>query len=70
MVKKVKKNIMKDVQTFLTNMKTYYAKSEFEHYIFRASNISDARYWVINHLDCSQEWTIGEVINPTRQPSK
>jgi hypothetical protein len=49
-------------------LRTYYAKSEFEHYTFRASNISDARYWIINHLDCSQEWTLEEVINPTRKP--
>jgi hypothetical protein len=51
-------------------MKTYYAKSEKEHYTFRAENISDARHWVINHLDCSQNWTTGEVINPTRQPNE
>ena len=50
-------------------MKTYYAKSNKEHYTFRASNISDARTWIQNHLDCSQEWTLGEVLNPTRQPS-
>jgi|688.fasta_scaffold1484367_2 hypothetical protein len=50
-------------------MKTYYAKSKTESYTFRASNISDARQWIINHLDTSQEWTLGEVLNPTRQLS-
>lgn len=46
-------------------MKTFYATSKVEHYTFKATNISDARHWVINHLDLSLEWTIGEVINPT-----
>jgi hypothetical protein len=50
-------------------MKTYYAKSKTEHYTFRAKNISDARNWIINHLDCSQEWTLGQIINPTKQPT-
>lgn len=53
-----------------TIMKTYYAKSKLEHYTFRALTILDARHWIINHLDCSQEWILGEVINPTRQPTK
>ena len=51
-------------------MKTYYAKSVKESYEFKAWNIHEARHWIINHLDCSQEWTLGEVINPTRQPTK
>ena len=46
-------------------MRTYYAKSNKEHYTFRAKNIYEARTWIINHLDTSQEWTLGEVINPT-----
>lgn len=46
-------------------MRTYYAKSSKEHYTFRASNISDAKHWVINHLDSSKEWIVGEIINPT-----
>ena len=46
-------------------MRTYYARSEKEHYTFRAKNISDARIWIENHLDCSQQWTFGEVMNPT-----
>ena len=51
-------------------MKTYYAKSKTESYTFMAWNIHEARTWIQNHLDCSQEWTIGEIINPTRQPNK
>jgi len=51
-------------------MKTYYAKSNKEHYTFRALDLSDARTWIQNHLDCSQEWTLGELLNPTRQPSE
>jgi len=50
-------------------MKTYYAKSKKESYTFMAWNIHEARTWIQNHLDCSQEWTLGEVLNPTRQPS-
>lgn len=46
-------------------MKTFYATSQREHHTFKASNLSDAKHWVINHLDLSQEWTFGEVINPT-----
>jgi hypothetical protein len=46
-------------------MKTYFAYSKKEKHQFKASNISDARHWIINHLDTSQEWTIGEVLNPT-----
>lgn len=47
-------------------MKKFYATSNTgTHYEFNASNISDARHWVINHLDLSQEWTIGELVNPT-----
>lgn len=42
-------------------MKTYFAKSEKEHYTFRAASLEDARHWVINHLDCSQTWDIGLV---------
>jgi hypothetical protein len=48
-------------------LRTYYAKSNKEHYTFRALNISDARHWIINHLDTSQEWTLGEVMNPPTQ---
>ena len=51
-------------------MKTYFAYSSKEKYHFKAKNISDARTWIQNHLDCSQEWTLGEVINPTRQPNE
>ena len=51
-------------------MKTYYAKSKTESYTFMAWNIHEARTWIQNHLDCSQEWTVGEVINPTRQPNE
>jgi len=43
-------------------MKTYYAKSNKEHYTFRALDLSDARNWIINHLDTSQEWVFGEVL--------
>ena len=32
-----------------------------------AWNIHEARTWIQNHLDCSQEWTLGEVLNPTTQ---
>jgi len=48
-------------------MKTYFAYSKKEKHQFKALNISDARNWIINHLDTSQEWTLGEVLNPTRQ---
>jgi len=48
-------------------MKTFYATSRVAHYTFEAINISDARHWVINHLDMSLNWTIGEVINPTEE---
>jgi hypothetical protein len=50
-------------------MKTYFAYSKKEKHQFKALNISDARNWIINHLDTSQEWTLGELLNPTRQPS-
>jgi len=30
----------------------------FEPTIFRAEDITDARHWVINHLDCSKTWHI------------
>lgn len=46
-------------------MKTYFAYSKNEQHQFQAKNIFDARNWIINHLDCSQEWTLGQVINPT-----
>ena len=29
-----------------------------ESYEFRAKDAEDARHWVINHLDCSNEWTV------------
>jgi hypothetical protein len=48
-------------------MKTYFAYSKKEKHQFKALNISDARHWIINHLDTSQEWTLGEVLNPTTQ---
>lgn len=49
-------------------MKTFYATSEIGgHYTFEATNISDARHWVINHLDISLEWTLGELINPVKK---
>jgi hypothetical protein len=48
-------------------MKTYFAYSKKEQHQFKALNISDARHWIINHLDTSQEWTLGEVMNPTTQ---
>lgn len=51
-------------------MKTFYAKSKKEHYTFRALTLADARNWIINHLDCSQEWTLGEIINPTIKPTE
>jgi hypothetical protein len=47
-------------------MKTYFAYSTKEQHIFEAKNISEARDWITNHLDCSQEWKIGEIINPTK----
>ena len=25
---------------------------------FKAETLTDARHWVINHLDCSKEWTL------------
>lgn len=28
-----------------------------ERYEFKAEDAEDARHWVINHLDCSKEWT-------------
>lgn len=51
-------------------MKTYFAYSSKEQYHFKAKNISDAKTWIQNHLDCSQEWTLGEVINPTIKPTQ
>jgi len=51
-------------------MKTYFAYSNKEQHQFKALNILDARAWIVNHLDCSQEWTLGEVLNPTRQPNE
>jgi hypothetical protein len=41
--------------------KTYYAKSATEHYTFRATDIIEARNWVLNNLDFTQEWTVGEI---------
>jgi hypothetical protein len=46
-------------------MRTYYASSENGYYRFVAKNISEAKHWVINHLDSSKEWIVGEIINPT-----
>ena len=46
-------------------MKTYFAYSSKEQYQFKAKNIYEARTWIINHLDTSYEWTLGEIINPT-----
>ena len=46
-------------------MKTFFALSRLEKHYFMSWNIHEARTWVQNHLDCSQEWTIGEVLNPT-----
>jgi hypothetical protein len=63
----VDQNIRKGRWFEIKEIKTYYAKSNKEHYTFRALDLSDARYWIINHLDCSQEWTLGEVLNPTTQ---
>jgi hypothetical protein len=34
--------------------------TEPESHTFEAENASDARHWVINHCDCSREWTVTE----------
>lgn len=47
-------------------MKTYYARSSKGHYRFVALNLYEARTWIINHLDTSYEWTLGEILNPTK----
>lgn len=51
-------------------MKTYYARSSKGYYSFVALNLYEARTWIINHLDTSYEWTLGEIINPTIKPTK
>jgi hypothetical protein len=61
--------IIKTVAIYLQKkiiiMRTYYASSENGYYRFVAKNISEAKHWVINHLDSSKEWIVGEIINPT-----
>lgn len=32
-----------------------------KQYEFEAETMEDARHWVINHLDCSCEWTVKEL---------
>ena len=36
----------------------YNNKNEYENYKKEFSNLSDARHWIINHLDLSNEWNI------------
>ena len=36
----------------------YNNKNEYENYKKEFSNLSDAKHWVINHLDLSNEWNI------------
>ena len=36
----------------------YLGKKEFR---FSSEDLSDARHWVINHLDCSCEWDLKEI---------
>jgi hypothetical protein len=47
-------------------MRTFVALSSKEQHIFEALDPSEAKHWIINHLDCSQEWTLAEIINPTK----
>lgn len=45
-------------------MKTFYFEATNEktkeNYIIQAKNSSEARHWIINHLDLSLNWTIKE----------
>ena len=36
----------------------YSGQSDINSVTFRVNNLSDARHWVINHLDCSYQWDI------------
>jgi|LakMenE18May11ns_1017448.scaffolds.fasta_scaffold9701880_5 hypothetical protein len=47
--------------------KSYFAKSKKEYYTFRATDNEDARHWIINHLDTSQEWNYGLVVYPLQE---
>jgi len=49
----------KNVKFFLTQT-AYVASSDDERKSFVALNDTEARHWVINHLDTSKEWSITE----------
>ena len=34
-----------------------------ESYTIKAESVSDARHWIINHLDCSRAWKITNLEN-------
>ena len=46
-------------------MKTFYFKAENQNktinHIIQANDSTEARHWVINHLDLSENWTVTEV---------
>lgn len=46
---------------FIAFTKGYNGYTGEEQYDFEAENMEEARHWVINHLDCSCEWTIKEL---------
>lgn len=41
----------------------YLIKSEDEHYIKQLNSKTDARHWIINHLDLSKQWDIHKLIS-------
>lgn len=49
----------------------YFAQSENKKhfYTFYADSLSDARHWVINHCDLSENFTVG-IVTPEIMPNK
>jgi hypothetical protein len=40
-----------------------YCATTKEHYTFRALDLLDAKHWVINHLNTSNEWEVYAIDN-------
>ena len=55
LTERLKEIISEDKKFSLTN------KKNAKKFTIKRKNYAEAKYWLINHLDLSEEWTIKEI---------